>query len=239
MFCLETQGDFACFTRPEMKVERVSYDVITPSAARAIFEAVLWKPAIKWEISKIEVLKPVRWVNIRRNEVGSIISSRNISTAMNGGNASLQILGEDERQQRAGLFLRDVAYRLHAKFTIQDDSKHIHHYPHLQCADSETSENSFTKFAEMFKRRARKGQCFNQPYLGTREFSCSFRFIEQDDLENEMSIYPAISENKELGWMLYDMDFFDLNNPSPRFFNAEMNAGVIDIPEWNSEEVRG
>ncbi|HEY4656062.1 MAG TPA: type I-C CRISPR-associated protein Cas5c [Cyclobacteriaceae bacterium] len=239
MFCLETQGDFACFTRPEMKVERVSYDVITPSAARAIFEAVLWKPAIKWEISKIEVLKPVRWVNIRRNEVGSIISSRNISTAMNGGNASLQILVEDERQQRAGLFLRDVAYRLHAKFTIQDDSKHIHHYPHLQCADSETSENSFTKFAEMFKRRARKGQCFNQPYLGTREFSCSFRFIEQDDLENEMSIYPAISENKELGWMLYDMDFFDLNNPSPRFFNAEMNAGVIDIPEWNSEEVRG
>ncbi|HEY4481954.1 MAG TPA: type I-C CRISPR-associated protein Cas5c, partial [Candidatus Brocadiaceae bacterium] len=215
------------------------YDVITPSAARAIFEAVLWKPAIKWEISKIEVLKPVRWVNIRRNEVGSIISSRNISTAMNGGNASLQILVEDERQQRAGLFLRDVAYRLHAKFTIQDDSKHIHHYPHLQCADSETSENSFTKFAEMFKRRARKGQCFNQPYLGTREFSCSFRFIEQDDLENEMSIYPAISENKELGWMLYDMDFFDLNNPSPRFFNAEMNAGVIDIPEWNSEEVRG
>jgi len=158
---------------------------------------------------------------------------------MNGGNASLQILVEDERQQRAGLFLRDVAYRLHAKFTIQDDSKHIHHYPHLQCADSETSENSFTKFAEMFKRRARKGQCFNQPYLGTREFSCSFRFIEQDDLENEMSIYPAISENKELGWMLYDMDFFDLNNPSPRFFNAEMNAGVIDIPEWNSEEVRG
>jgi CRISPR-associated protein Cas5d len=238
-FCIEVKGDFACFTRPEMKVERVSYDVITPSAARAIFEAVLWKPAIKWGITKIEVLKPVRWVNIRRNEVGSIISGRNVSTAMNGGNASLQILVEDDRQQRAGLFLRDVAYRLHAKFTLQDDRKHIHHYPHLQCADSETSENSFTKFAEMFKRRARKGQCFNQPYLGTREFSCSFRFIEQNELEKEMSMYPAISENKALGWMLYDMDFSDLNNPTPRFFNAEMNAGVIDVPEWNSKDVRG
>jgi len=238
-FCIEVKGDFACFTRPEMKVERVSYDVITPSAARAIFEAVLWKPAIKWGITKIEVLKPVRWVNIRRNEVGSIISGRNVSTAMNGGNASLQILVEDDRQQRAGLFLRDVAYRLHAKFTLQDDRKHIHHYPHLQCADSETSENSFTKFAEMFKRRARKGQCFNQPYLGTREFSCSFRFIEQNELVKEMSMYPAIPENKTLGWMLYDMDFSDLNNPTPRFFNAEMNAGVINIPEWDSEEIRG
>ncbi len=238
-FCIEVKGDFACFTRPEMKVERVSYDVITPSAARAIFEAILWKPAIKWQITKIEVLKPIRWVNIRRNEVRSTISGRNVSTAMNGGSVSLQILVEDERQQRAGLFLREVAYRLHAKFNLHDDSKHIHRYPHLRCADSETSENSFTKFAEMFKRRARKGQCFNQPYFGTREFSCSFRFIDLNELENEMATYPAIPENKALGWMLYDMDFSDLNNPTPRFFKAEMNSGVIDVPEWNSEEVRG
>src|SRR5690606_16797051 len=130
--------------------------------------------------------------------VGKVIISRNVTTAMNGGSVSLQILVEDERQQRAGLFLRDVAYRLHAKFTLHDDSKHIHRYPHLQCADSETSENSYTKFAEMFKRRASKGQCFNQPYLGTREFSCSYRFIDQNVLENEMATYPAISENKAL-----------------------------------------
>ena len=238
-FCIEVKGDFACFTRPEMKVERVSYDVITPSAARAVFEAILWKPAIKWGITKIEVLKPVRWVNIRRNEVGSIISGRNVTTAMHGGNTSLQILVEDDRQQRAGLFLRDVACRLYAKFTLQDDSKHIHRYPHLQCPDSETSENSFNKFSEMFKRRASKGQCFNQPYLGTREFSCSFRFIEKNNLEIEMTNSPAISDSKELGWMLYDMDFSDLNNPTPRFFKAEMSAGVINIPEWDSEEIRG
>lgn len=239
LFCMEVKGDFACFTRPEMKVERVSYDVITPSSARAIFEAILWKPAIKWQITKIEVLKPIRWVNIRRNEVGSIISGRNVSTAMNEGNASLQILVEDDRQQRAGLFLKDVAYRLHAKFTLQDDSNHIHRYPHLRCADSETTENSPVKFSEMFKRRARKGQCFNQPYLGTREFSCAYRFIDPDNLAKEILDHPAIADSKSLGWMLYDMDFSDLKNPTPRFFNAEMIKGVINIPEWNSEEVRG
>jgi len=240
-FCIEVKGDFACFTRPEMKVERVSYDVITPSAARAIFEAILWKPAIKWQITKIEVLKPICWVNIRRNEVKDVVSTSNAKIVMGGGDKELGIFVDvgKQRQQRAGLFLRDVAYRLHAYFTLQDDSKHIHRYPHLRCADSETSENSHTKFAEMFKRRASKGQCFNQPYLGTREFSCSFRFIEQNNLEIEMTDSPAIFESKELGWMLYDMDFSNLNNPTPRFFNAEMNTGVIDVPEWNSEEVRG
>ena len=135
-FCLEVTGDFACFTRPEMKVERVSYDVITPSAARAIFEAILWKPAMRWHITKIEVLKPINWVNIRRNEVASVISTSNVKQVMNGGNRNLYILIEDDRQQRAGLFLRDVAYRLYARFSLQDDSKHIHHYPHLQCADA-------------------------------------------------------------------------------------------------------
>lgn len=238
-FCLEVTGDFACFTRPEMKVERVSYDVITPSAARAIFEAILWKPAIRWEVNKIEVLKPVRWVNIRRNEVGAIISSRNLQTTMNGGKTALGIYIEDERQQRAGLFLRDVAYRLHAQFTLQDDSKHIHHYPQLQCADSESSENSYAKFAEMFKRRARKGQCFNQPYLGTREFSCAFRYIDENELEKTTIEKPAISASKELGWMLYDMDFSDSKNPVPKFFNAAMIEGVVHVPAWHSEEVRG
>ena len=239
MYTLEVHGDFACFTRPEMKVERVSYDVITPSSARAIFEAILWKPAMRWQISRIEVLKPIRWVNIRRNEVGSVISARNIGTAMKGGNASLRILIEDDRQQRAGLFLRDVAYRLHASFSLQDDSKHVHRFPHLHCANAENTGNTRIKFAEMFKRRARKGQCFNQPYLGTREFSCSFKLIEQEELAQERSTHPAISDDKELGWMLYDMDFTHPNNPAPRFFNASMVSGEITVPDWNSEEIRG
>ena len=238
-YILEVSGDFACFTRPEMKVERVSYDVITPSSARAIFEAILWKPAIRWQVNRIEVLKPIRWVNIRRNEVGSVISTRNINTVMSGGNANLQILIEDDRQQRAGLFLRDVAYRLYADFSLQEDNQHVHRFPHLQCADAESYENSYTKFSEMFNRRARKGECFNQPYLGTREFSCSFRLIEQEELKKEQSTRPAISDNKELGWMLYDMDFTDPNNPAPRFFNASMVSGEIIVPDWDSEAIKG
>ena len=232
-FCLYVSGDFACFTRPEMKVERVSYDVITPSAARAIFEAILWKPAMRWQINRIEVLKPIRWINIRRNEVSSIISERNVKTAMKGGKANLKILIEDDRQQRAGLFLRDVAYRLYATFSLQDDSRHIHRYPHLRPVDSQNNDNSYVKFAEMFKRRARHGQCFNQPYLGTREFAADFRLIEE-----ETDTTP-INEDCELGWMLFDMDFSDLNAPTPRFFNASMRQGIIDIPNWHSEEVRG
>ncbi len=234
IFCLHVSGEFACFTRPEMKVERVSYDVITPSAARAIFEAILWKPAISWQITRIEVLEPIRWINIRRNEVSSNISKSNAETVMKGGKANLEILIENDRQQRAGLFLRNVAYRLYAQFSLRDDSKHIHHYPHLCCAESDTSENSYAKFAEMFKRRARKGQCFNQPYLGTREFAADFRLIEATE-NNE----NAICEDRELGWMLYDLDFSDSNNPTPRFFNALMRQGIIDVPCWDSEEVRG
>ena len=130
-YCLEVSGDFACFTRPEMKVERVSYDVITPSAARAIFEAILWKPAIRWQVSKIEVLKPIKWINLRRNEVGSVASTRNIESAMKSGTGHLGLYVEDERQQRAGLFLRDVQYRLHASFELRDPSLHKPNFPHL------------------------------------------------------------------------------------------------------------
>ncbi len=221
-FCLEVRGDFACFTRPEMKVERVSYDVITPSAARAIFEAVLWKPAIRWQVEKIEVLNPIHWTNIRRNEVSGVVSR-----------GKSQIFIEDGRQQRAGLFLRDVAYRLHARFHLQDDNQHIHHYPSLRCEGAD-NENSYPKFAEMFKRRARKGQCFNQPYLGTREFSASFRFIEPEQVEQE----PPVDETRNLGWMLYDIDFTDTENPVPMFFLAKLNRGVMFVPAPDSEEVR-
>jgi len=217
-FCLEVTGDYACFTRPEMKVERVSYDIITPSAARAIFEAILWKPAIEWHIHKIEVLNPMSWVNIRRNEVGNVLPVGNIKKAMNGG-ALPALYVEDARQQRAGLFLKNVAYRLHGSFSLTEKAS--------------TSDNA-GKFAEMFKRRAKKGQCFNQPYLGCREFSCDFRLVE--DFEKETS---AIEENRELGWMLYDMDYQNTDEPMPLFFNAVMKNGVIDVPARHSEEVRG
>ena len=217
-FCLEVKGDFACFTRPEMKVERVSYDVITPSAARAVFEAILWKPAIRWQVRRIEVLKPIRWMNLRRNEVGSVVPAGAVKSAMKHGKGNLGLYIEEDRQQRAGLFLRDVAYRLHADFTVLDDNP----------------QNNPVKFAEMFKRRASKGQCFNQPYLGTREFSCDFRLVEDEENRD-----VPLAESRDLGWMLYDMDFADMNNPMPRFFHATMENGVIHVPDWHSEEVRG
>ena len=205
-YCLEVSGDFACFTRPEMKVERVSYDVITPSAARAVFEAILWKPAIRWRIHKIEVLNPIRWINLRRNEVGQVISTRNVQTAMGQGHGNLALHIEDERQQRAGLFLRKVKYRLHAGFELQDDRRHIHRYPHLNAnTDDDGSENSVSKFQHMFKRRAGKGQCFNQPYLGCREFSADFRLIEP---QAEPAATPEeLNGPRDLGWMLYDLDY--------------------------------
>lgn len=221
-FCIEVSGDFACFTRPEMKVERVSYDVITPSAGRAIFDAILWKPAISWQIQEIEVLKPISWINIRRNEIASVFN-----------NSKQQIFVEDDRQQRAGLFLRDVSYRLHARFSLQDDSKHIHHYPDL-INEGVGNDNSYPKFAEMFKRRARKGQCFNQPYLGTREFSADFCFVEPDQ---KINVLP-IDVNLGLGWMLYDIDYSDPENPTPMFFYAKMEKGKIVVPDRESEEVR-
>lgn len=237
-YCLEVSGDYACFTRPEMKVERVSYDVITPSAARAVFEAILWKPAIRWQIHKIEVLKPIRWINLRRNEVGSVISTRNVQTAMKQGHGNLALNIEDERQQRAGLFLRDVKYRLYASFTLQDDSQHCHRYPHLNAnSDGDVSENSLIKFQRMFERRASKGQCFNQPYLGCREFSADFRLV--DPKQSAGSTPEELSGERDLGWMLYDMDYSNAAEPSPRFFQAKMHDGVMLLPEWNSGEVRG
>jgi CRISPR-associated protein Cas5d len=217
-FCIEVWGDFACFTRPEMKVERVSYDVITPSAARSIFDAILWKPAIYWQVTKIEVLQPIRWINLRRNEVGSIISARTAKTAMTAGTGQLGINIEEDRQQRAGLFLRDVRYRLHAKFLMTDKA---------------SSSDSPAKFAEMFKRRAEKGQCFNQPYLGCREFSCDFTLSSADSTQVD-----TIDETRDLGWMLYDLDYSTPAAPTPLFFRARMESGVVQIPNRDSPEVR-
>lgn len=215
-FCLEVSGPFACFTRPEMKVERVSYDVITPSAARAVFEAILWKPEIRWQVERIDVLKPIRHINLRRNEVGAKASVRNIQQAMSAGHGDLALFIEDERQQRAGLFLREVAYRLYARLEVLKP------------------DAPPQKYTEMFARRAAKGQCVNQPYLGCREFAANFRLIDSPDSEA-----APIAESASLGWMLYDLDFSNRADPKPRFFNAQLQAGTIYVPAWNSPEVRG
>lgn len=241
-YCLEVSGDFACFTRPEMKVERVSYDVMTPSAARAVFEAIVWKPAIRWRVTKIEVLRPIKWISIRRNEVGAIASTRNVQVAMSAGSGDLGLYVEDERQQRAGLFLRDVAYRIHAYFELRDPSFHKPQFPHLSKATVNQGEealnampdNNAAKFMSMFERRASRGQCVNQPYLGCREFASSFRLVE------DMKVEPKpIGETKDLGWMLYDLDYGSPTDPKPRFFQARIDNGVVNIPAWESKQVRG
>ena len=217
-FCLELSGPYACFTRPEMKVERVSYDVMTPSAARACFEAILWKPAIRWQVRGIEVLKPIRWINLRRNEVASVVSTRNVATAMRAGKGDLGLYIEEDRQQRAGLFLRDVVYRVHAD---------------LEFLAARDPEASATKYFEMFERRAAKGQCVNQPYLGCREFAAAFRLIADPTAE------PApIVETRDLGFMLHDLDFSKPADPQPRFFRARLENGVVSVPAWDSDEVK-
>ncbi|TFH15408.1 MAG: type I-C CRISPR-associated protein Cas5 [Lentisphaerales bacterium] len=233
-FCLEVSGPYACFTRPEMKVERVSYDVITPSAARAIFDAILWKPAIRWRVNRIEVLAPIRWISVRRNEIGKVASPR-----------SDGIFIEDDRQQRAGLFLRDVKYRLFAEFDFIPPEKRrkvqnpvpewlidAEEAADLKKRDIRPDETE-AKYAAMFERRARKGQCFNQPYLGCREFSAAFRLVDP-----QSEVATPIPESRDLGWMLYDLDYTDLADPKPMFFRARIESGVIVVPDADSEEVR-
>ena len=235
-FCLEVAGDFACFTRPEMKVERVSYDVITPSSARAVFDAILWKPAIRWQVNRIEVMNSIRWTSVRRNEVASVASPR-----------SQGILIEDARQQRAGRILRDVRYRLYATFMFipPEQRSRVQNPAPDWLGDAEESElykqaearpdEKEAKYAAMFDRRATRGQCFTYPYLGCREFSCtSFRLIRNPEEEPD----KPIPESRELGWMLYDLDFSDPNDIKPMFFRANMVHGAIDVPGPNSEEVR-
>lgn len=216
---LRVWGDYACFTRPEMKVERVSYDVITPSAARGILESIYWKPAIRWCVDRIHVLKPIRFTNIRRNELEKKISVMNVKKAMDDNTFSLETFIEDERQQRASLVLKDVDYVMEAHFEMTK-----------KAGDTDASDLNPQKHYEIFTRRAAKGQCFHQPYLGTREFSANFELVNG---ELPTSKLPEDQKNKDLGWMLYDIDF--QNNMEARFFRAEMKNGVIELPPY--EEV--
>lgn len=210
---LKVWGNYACFTRPEMKVERVSYDVMTPSAARGMLEAIYWKPAIVWVIDRIHVLKPIKFDNVRRNELSGKIPLGVVKRAMLDGCDSVEVFIEKDRQQRAAMVLRDVAYVIEAHFGFTGDE-----------------DNNPAKHKEMFDRRASKGQCFHQPYLGCREFPASFSLIK--DIPKSQLI-----GKQDLGWMLHDIDFS--NNMEPRFFRAIMHDGVIDVPPFYGEEVRG
>ena len=217
-YCLEVWGDMACFTRPEFKVERVSYDIITPSAARAIFEAILFKRyAMRWQVTKIEVLNPIKWTSIRRNEVGAVASKN-------------PIIIEDKRQQKNTLALRDVRYRIWAKLVfipVKDRPKEA--FAKHKPGDDENP----MKYYQMFERRASHGQCFTQPYLGTREFAASWRMV---DTAKE-SLTPAIPETKDLGIMLYDMDYSNPKDIQAMFYRPQMNNGVVIVPPFNSEEI--
>lgn len=238
---LHVRGDYACFTRPEMKVERVSYDVITPSAARGILEAIYWKPQIRWVIDRIHVLKPIRFTNIRRNEVGAKAGAPS-AAAMNGEPvATLGIFVEEARQQRAATLLRDVAYVIEAHFDILDRrfEKGGPELPEKDCAG---------KHLDIFKRRARTGQCFHQPSLGNREFPARFELID-DGAPFPESTLPPEQRNRHLGWMLHDIAYLPADKKAkdsfltgqgkrvraePRFFNAELKDGVVHVPPFES-----
>lgn len=215
---LHIWGARACFTRPEMKVERVSYDVITPSAARGILEAIHWKPAIRWHVDRIHVLRPVRFQSVRRNEVGAKASAANAASAMKRGTTDgLGIAVDDNRQQRAALVLVDVAYVIEAHFTMTDRAG---------------PEDSPAKHIAMFNRRARQGQCFHRPCLGTREFPAEFALVEEGAaLPHSTLDRPDV----DFGWMLHDIDFARGNES--RFFRAQMQGGVIEVPTFDADEV--
>lgn len=205
---MEVWGEYACFTRPEMKVERVSYDVPTPSAACGMVESVYYHPGLKWHVDKIYVCKPIRFTNILRNEVASKISVRNVLTEANGKKRSY-IDRNADIQQRATTMLRNVHYVIEAHFEMTDKAN--------------PSDNP-GKFQDIVKRRLRSGQAYMQPYLGCRECTAHFRLWEGGDI-------PTIDETRDLGYMLYDMEYSDPENIQPMFFRAQMVHGVIDLTD--------
>ena len=215
---LLVSGDRACFTRPEMKVERVSYDVMTPSAARGILEAIHWKPAIRWVIDAIHVLEVPRFQSIRRNEVGHMAPVGRIKSAMMAGSIDgLALLVDEDRQQRAATLLVDVAYVIEAHFVL------------TARAGADDSEG---KHLDIFNRRARKGQCFHQPCLGTREFPARFELVEPDTPPP-----AAIADTRDLGFMLWDIDHAAPGRPS-LLFRASLRDGVLDVPPPGSPEIK-
>lgn len=206
---MEVWGDYALFTRPEMKVERVSYDVMTPSAARGMLEAIYWHPGMRWVIDRIYVLNPIRFTNIRRNEVSATLSASKARAAMSGKEADLYICTQDCIQQRAAMVLQDVHYVIEAHFVMTDQAG---------------AGDNPGKFCDIMRRRLEKGQCYHQPCFGTREFPAHFRAWQGN---GPQTAYP--NEDRELGFMLYDMDYSDPENIRPQFFRAALRRGVLDV----------
>lgn len=217
---LHVWGERACFTRPEMKVERVSYDVPTPSAARGILEAIHWKPAIVWRIDRIHVLKRIQFMSFRRNEVGAKASAALAARGMRAGSvAGLGISVEAERQQRAATLLKDVAYVIEAHFDMTGRAG---------------SEDTAAKHIAMFNRRAEAGQCFHRPCLGTREFPAEFALLPEGAALPPSEL-PADQRDRDLGWMLHDIDF--AQDRTSRFFRARLKDGVLDVNACLAEGV--
>lgn len=204
---IRLRGPLACFTRPEFKTERVSYEVMTPSAARGAVEAVLWKPAIRWRIERIRVLAPIFFTSFKRNEVNSKVPTDSVRSAMRGGRLR-DFFADEDRSQRNTVALANVDYVVEASFAMT-----------IKAGPGETT----TKFVEMFTRRLEKGQSFNQPYLGCREFSAEF-------LSAAGSPAP-LAVTRDLGLMLHDIEFGDTNKP--RFFEARLRDGVLEVPPWD------
>lgn len=216
---VEVWGDYALFTRPEMKTERVSYDVMTPSAARGLLESIYWHPGMKWCIDRIHVCSPIRFTNIRRNEVKDTISARKVKTVMEKGQGELYLATPESIQQRAAMVLRDVHYVIDAHFDLTENA---------------APGDNAGKFQDIIKRRLERGQCYSMPYFGTREFPAHFRRCTE--------LPPCPDELKgvrDLGWMLLDMDYTNPQNITPRFFRASLTDGVMVVPPWDSAEVRG
>jgi CRISPR-associated protein Cas5d len=222
---LLVSGKWALFTRPEMKVERVSYDVMTPSAARGILEAIHWKPSIKWIVEEIHVLKPIRFQSIRRNEVGAKASTRAMGAAVKTGDiGDLALIIEDNRQQRASTVLTHVAYVISARFALT--------------AKAGVDDNE-GKHLDTFNRRARKGQCFHQPCLGTREFPAQFELIEPGATTPKPADETSdlgFGSPRDLGFMLYDIDH--AGDRGSLFFRATLDKGVVRVPLPDSPEIR-
>lgn len=203
---IEVWGKYGCFSRPEMKVERVSYDVMTPSAARGIIEAIYWHPGMRYIIDKIYVMNPIRFTNIRRNEVKSIVSGSNALAAIGGGDKSLVIYTQEDIQQRAAMILQDIRYVIEA---------------HFEMTEKAAPGDNPGKFQDILKRRLKKGQAFMQPYFGCREFPANYQEWQGGDV-------PSIDVDQDLGYMLYDMDFRDPSDIKPQFFRAILKHGVLD-----------
>lgn len=210
---VECWGDYALFSRPELKVERVSYDVITPSAARGILEAIYWHPGLRWHIDRIYVCNPIRFTNIRRNEVKDIVSSSNALSVMNGVKKEIYINTAKSIQQRAAMVLKDVRYIIEAHFEMTENAH-----------DSDNQG----KFKDIVMRRLKRGQCYHQPYFGCREFPVNFRLYQEDEV---FTVYSEVEE-KDFGIMLYDMDYeSETSGIQPMFYRAVMKKGVIEVKD--------